>query len=205
MPQSNAFKFANNILTNGGYDAADLVGAAGGSFTFLGETTASNVATVDLNGYFTSDYDVYKVFLDGVYGATNDSGIYIRVATTGSYTVQTSDYATSNFYMLATGPNTGSTSYDAQLSTSQMYLTYSTSSTSTNPANLELTIYNPMGSNWKSFTSLVQSATGDLTRFIIQMNAGVWRNTTAITGIRFFMSSGNIYARKLRIYGVKNS
>ena len=33
MPQSNAFKFANNILTNGGYDAADLVGAAGGANT----------------------------------------------------------------------------------------------------------------------------------------------------------------------------
>jgi hypothetical protein len=30
MAQSNAFKFANNILTNGGYDAADLVGAAAG-------------------------------------------------------------------------------------------------------------------------------------------------------------------------------
>ncbi len=30
MAQSNAFKFANNILTNGGFDAADLVGAAGG-------------------------------------------------------------------------------------------------------------------------------------------------------------------------------
>ena len=28
--QSNAFKFANNILTNGGFDAADLVGAVGG-------------------------------------------------------------------------------------------------------------------------------------------------------------------------------
>ena len=28
MAISNAFKFANNILTNGGYDAADLVGAA---------------------------------------------------------------------------------------------------------------------------------------------------------------------------------
>jgi hypothetical protein len=33
MAQSNAFKFANNILTNGGYDAADLVGAAGGGIT----------------------------------------------------------------------------------------------------------------------------------------------------------------------------
>jgi len=34
MPQSNAFKFANNILTNGGYDAADLVGAAAGASAF---------------------------------------------------------------------------------------------------------------------------------------------------------------------------
>ncbi len=33
MAQSNAFKFANNILTNGGYDAADLVGTAGGTNT----------------------------------------------------------------------------------------------------------------------------------------------------------------------------
>jgi hypothetical protein len=33
MAQSNAFKFANNILTNGGYDAADLVGAVGGTNT----------------------------------------------------------------------------------------------------------------------------------------------------------------------------
>ena len=31
MAQSNAFKFANNILTNGGYDAADLVGTVGGA------------------------------------------------------------------------------------------------------------------------------------------------------------------------------
>jgi hypothetical protein len=43
MPQSNAFKFANNILTNGGYDAADLVGAVGGTNTpaFLVTTTTA--------------------------------------------------------------------------------------------------------------------------------------------------------------------
>jgi hypothetical protein len=53
MPQSNAFKFANNILTNGGYDAADLVGAAGGENTpaFLAyrstsdQTISSNTVT----------------------------------------------------------------------------------------------------------------------------------------------------------------
>jgi hypothetical protein len=42
MAQSNAFKFANNILTNGGYDAADLVGAAGGKVLQVVSTPKTN-------------------------------------------------------------------------------------------------------------------------------------------------------------------
>ena len=47
MPQSNAFKFANNILTNGGYDAADLVGAAGGVNTpaFIAYLTSQSISS----------------------------------------------------------------------------------------------------------------------------------------------------------------
>ncbi len=49
MAISNAFKFANNILTNGGYDAADLVGAAGGGITEADQwrVTANITADVD--------------------------------------------------------------------------------------------------------------------------------------------------------------
>jgi len=50
MPQSNAFKFANNILTNGGYDAADLVGAAGG-----GENTPAFEANLGTNQTVSND------------------------------------------------------------------------------------------------------------------------------------------------------
>jgi len=56
MAQSNAFKFANNILTNGGYDAADLVGAVGGKVlqvvqTVLNTTTSSSSTShVDISG-----------------------------------------------------------------------------------------------------------------------------------------------------------
>ena len=46
MPQSNAFKFANNILTNGGYDAADLVGAAGGENTPAFEAYLTSQQTI---------------------------------------------------------------------------------------------------------------------------------------------------------------
>ncbi len=47
MAQSNAFKFANNILTNGGYDAADLVGAAGGGkvLQVVGATDSTHRST----------------------------------------------------------------------------------------------------------------------------------------------------------------
>jgi hypothetical protein len=64
MAQSNAFKFANNILTNGGYDAADLVGAVGGTNTpaffaykSTSQTFADNVNTkIQLdNELFDSD------------------------------------------------------------------------------------------------------------------------------------------------------
>jgi hypothetical protein len=45
MAISNAFKFANNILTNGGYDAADLVGAVGGGKVLQVVKTVADAST----------------------------------------------------------------------------------------------------------------------------------------------------------------
>jgi hypothetical protein len=53
MAQSNAFKFANNILTNGGYDAADLVGAAGGKVLQVVSTTKIDTFTLSSTTTFT--------------------------------------------------------------------------------------------------------------------------------------------------------
>ena len=175
---------------------------AAGSFVFLGETTASNVATVDLNGYFTSDYDYYKIFMDGVYGSSNDQAVYIRYATTGSYTVDTG----SN-YMSASGYQAGfGFSYDYFNTTSYARLTYNGSSTSSNTSNFDFTLFNPLGTNnYKTMTCSWQSSSGDITQYVQGHAALGYKSTTAITGIRFYYSAGNIYARKIKIYGVKNS
>ena len=53
MAISNAFKFANNILTNGGYDAADLVGAVGGKVLQVVSTTKTDTFTAALTNTFT--------------------------------------------------------------------------------------------------------------------------------------------------------
>ena len=54
MPQSNAFKFANNILTNGGYDAADLVGAVGGKVLQVITATDSTSRSTTSSSFVTA-------------------------------------------------------------------------------------------------------------------------------------------------------
>jgi len=177
---------------------------AAGAYVFLGETTASNVATVDLNGYFTSDYDYYQIYLDGLFGSTNDRAVRIQFATTGSYTIQTSGYYFSTIMVNGSSGASGAEA-DRGWNESSMKICVKNSSTSAQISSIVLNIYDPMGSNIKTFTSNWTGVNGNLTELYTGVTGGRWNTTTAITGIRFFMESGNITARKIKIYGIKNS
>lgn len=196
---------ANQVLRmNSGATALEFATPASGSFVFLGETTASNVSSVSLDGYFTSDYDIYKIFVDGLYGASNDAGVKITFNKSGSE--ETNSYAGSLFYQIATGNNAGSSSFDANLSTTHIFGSYSNSADSYNGTSFDITLYNPLGTNnHKIITFISNNNTGDLTRQIVAIGSGMHRVQSAISGIRFKMGSGNIYARKIKIYGVKNT
>jgi len=170
---------------------------------FLAETSASNVSSVSLNGYFTSDYDVYKIFIDGVYGANNDAYIEITFNTTGSYTEQTSSY-----YSLM-----GSYRYEGDGSTGGAFVGYGnvsnmrfayTQNTTGGSSSADLTLYNPMSSTYKK---IITGSVGMTHTQYVGLGGftGYWNNTTAVTGIRFKSSTGNLYARKIRLYGIKNS
>jgi hypothetical protein len=84
MAQSNAFKFANNILTNGGYDAADLVGAVGGKVLqvvsthktddFTTSSTASFVDVTGLSASITPSSASNKILIMYSITTCNDTG-----------------------------------------------------------------------------------------------------------------------------------
>jgi hypothetical protein len=177
---------------------------AAGAFVYLGETSASNVATVDLNGYFTSTYDTYVIYLDGIYGSTNDRTVKSQFATTGSYTVQTSSYysGVAIGYRDAGAP---SANVESSWNESNMLIASAMSSTATQTGSIVVTIYNPMGSDIKTLTSSFSGVSGNISTVQGGAGGGRWNSTTAITGVRFLMSTGNITARKIRIYGIKNS
>jgi len=175
-----------------------------GSMIFLAETSASNVASVDLNGYFTSSYDIYKVFIDGIYGSAAAQTL-LRFATTGSYTVQTTSYYAQSQY--AYGDGTTFLSNESQNWNGNGFnITPNISTTSANTSSVELTIYNPMSStNQVTVTGNHTTANGNFSWLGTGTCGGRWNSTTAVTGIRFLMASGNITARKIRLYGIKNS
>jgi len=192
------------LRTNSGATALEFATPSAGSFVFLGETTASNVATVDLNGYFTSNYDIYKIFIDGLYSSVNDVRTHMQFST-GSYTVQTSNYYSANVAGYQNNGIQGSYG-EGVFNGSYAIIGEYLSSTSTQQSNIELTLYNPLTTSYvKSYSNTFSGRIGNITASRSGCGGGSWNDTTAITGVRFLMASGNISARKIKIYGIKNS
>jgi hypothetical protein len=180
---------------------------AGGSYELLTTTTASNVASFAVNGFFTSDYDVYKIFLYNVYAGTTDQDLRMRVNTTGSYTEQT---ATSNYFYAFTRLN-GTTSSTTNSEDAAQYQSQSgmacgrISNDSSKMSNTEITFFKPTdASNYKIFQSQF-GGWNSTTQICTGTSTGVYLNTTAVTGLTFLSQAGNIWCEKLYLYGLKNS
>jgi hypothetical protein len=180
-----------------------------GAMVFLGETTASNVASVDLNGYFTSDYDVYKIFLEGWYThATGNNRMSFRY-NTGSYTTQTTSYYSAfdsaSIASDTTAGELGRGTWDG--SRADFGFSDATSnSTSQRRGVIELTLYNPRTTSYYKHSLTSCGAFADSQTYMYKFDGyQSWLSTTEVTGIRFLSASGNITVNKIRLYGIKNS
>jgi len=192
---------ANQALVTNGSGVLSFATPAAGSLVLLGSTDGNNVASLSLNGFFTSDYDVYEIYILGIVGYSNDQPLYVRFATGGGYTEQSSNY----FFSTAYAVNSSVTN-EWGSSASQIRLNQQTSSTSASASNFKITLYNPnRGDQYKGLTCNYHCSSSDLSSFSSSSGGGQWKDTTAITGIKFFLASGNMIATKIRIYGVKNT
>jgi hypothetical protein len=176
-----------------------------GAMVFLAETSCSAVTSVDMNGYFTSDYDVYKFFIDGISTSVNGRYLALQFNTTGSYTTQTSSY-----YSVSAMGYIGASDSVTQIGTNngaKILLSDDQSSTSSRSGTVDLTIYNPLSTSFtKGVTVTFQGGEGSIERTRCGAGGGIWNSTTAVTGVRFMNDQGaNITIRKIRMYGIKNS
>jgi hypothetical protein len=179
---------------------------AGNLIKLTSTTISSNTSNIDFEDVFTSDYDIYKLFLTNVRPDT-DQGIYLRFLTTGTTQLSSAEY---NMFM--TGGvhqysiDAASAANDSQKNATQFQVTLwgsMESDISEGGLNAEITFLNPRQSTYKFITSdsMYFYTGGD---YIVKDNSGVYiKNTSVMSGINIQPSSSNIASGILTLYGVK--
>jgi len=175
--------------------------SASSDFVLLATTTASNAASISLDGYFSSTYRVYYLHVLDYYGSTS-ANLYVRFRRSNSdITTSNYTYASAEAYRSVGG---GGQDYFNGWNAAFGRLTYNGFSSTQGFSNTILTFYNPSDStSYKTcqVNSISSVSTGDE----IANNNGFVQlrdNTNALSGVTVYASTGNIYGT-LKLYGVK--
>ena len=177
--------------------------AVSSDYVKLSSTTPSAANTMSIDGFFTSDYDVYKIYAIGMSGSSmSNTRISMRVNVGGSAQTGSNHYYHTN---IQTG---SSANGNWSNSTGQGYsdVGYAhNSSGSTAQAQLELTIFRPLATD---MTSILQNGVfaDNGTGWGRYSGFTTWKVATAISGITLGVGafgSGNIEADRILVYGLK--
>jgi hypothetical protein len=186
----NAVNSANGIVQLNGSGALPAISGANltllpGTLTLIQTLTASNSPALQTTNCFSAAYSNYMITID-VVPASSGQHLYARVYTNGAY--QTSgNYNTTMLYAGA---------YINQSTAAQSYLTPNNSNSTYAIGATVFTSGTERTTVYKEFHGI--SGTVASTQNFSWTWAG---SLTAITGIQFYMSSGNITLGTVKIYG----
>lgn len=184
---------ANQVLRmNSGATALEFASASS-DFVKLLSTSASASAAVSIDGYFTSTFDKYVLYLNGGYMSTSNR-INLKVNKSG--TAQTGSYTHTAF-----GQTNQPTSFGLS-ETDYFHMGYfSNSSSRTNDAVIQ--IFNPLGTTYaKGFIWNIGGK--DNAYDLWTGGAGYHNSNTAISGVTILNQAGHTFTiDKITLYGIK--
>jgi hypothetical protein len=187
-----------------------------GALTLISEQTASSSASVSFTTGIDSTYPIYKFEFINIHPASDSNFTFQGSTNTGSsYGVTMTTTAFSAYhYETYTGAGSEGVGYDggaedlAQSTDFQRLYQISNS----NDASLsgELFLFNPSSTTFvKHFlatTNRNNDADGTGSQFArVGYNGGYFNTTSAVDAMQFKMSSGNIDAGTIKLYGIKDS
>ena len=196
---------AQQLAMNSGATAPEWVNASSDCVK-LGAGTISESATGSLDGFFTTDYDNYKVYINDYQHHTSGGVGHIRFNHSGSaYTSSNYQYNVHSVWKTSGGGGDG----NAGSGWSTDFARWSYNNLSTRSSDLEITMFKPATtgtSNIGKKHALVhgfaihQDGTGaDYIYGGFHVN-----DVTAVTGLTLYASSGSNVSFSYRVYGFKN-
>jgi len=204
------------LISNGTtiFDAGSMAAGLGSSMTFIKKLTASSSATLDfLNGssgvIFDSTYKEYVFMFKDIHPATDDV-VFSFQTDTGTNTSYNQTITSTNF--AAQHGESGSptelsdtgTGRRQHQGTSFQPLSGHNDLGNDNDQCLVgyLHIFDPAGTTFVKHFLAVTNQSGFENRSVNTQVAGYFNTTTALTRVRFKMSSGNIDAGTVSLYGI---
>jgi len=177
-----------------------VVAGASAALVLLSTVNAAGSATVDIETTFNSTYDNYMIVASGITCVT--SGILKgKFKLGGTYS---GDY---DFHV--TNQSDSSTAYSALAAESVVNFTTldNLDSGASSTAGFVMYIYKPSSTTLKkqaTWTGGVNRLNASSSVVLCTGAVGV-SQSTALTGVQFFMASGNITLGTFRLYGIANS
>jgi len=185
---------------------ADFQGTSADAHTFISSQTASASSSLSFTSGIDSTYDVYEFHFVNCHPATAGARLTFQMDSGSGYATT---MTTTNFLAENAENNSGAalvyrTIRDQAQGTSYQPITGNIWNNSDDSGSGVLTVYQPSSSTYvKHFTSVASvSGNGFADSNYV---AGYFNTTSALTRIDFKMSSGNIDAGEVRMYGVATS
>jgi hypothetical protein len=195
----------NAIFTSDGSGVLSGLNAAFGSAsTLVSTTTASNTASVTYT--LTDTYNEYIFECITINPVTDNVALQFQVSSDGTNYDKT---ITSTYYVAyttETGSPTGfvyDNLWDQGSGTAFQTIFKEVGNDADQACSVIMHLFNPSSTTYiKNFFA---RGVGSLYHQYVQdqFSAGYFNDTTAMTSIRFKMSSGNINAGKIKMYGIK--
>ncbi len=195
---------ANQVLTSDGTDIAWQDAGGGGMGALLHTSNVTSMTSnIVIDGIFSSDYLNYLV-VGTLHPATNDQQIELRYRQGGSTITDTSYRRGWNGNY--TSNSSGQTRYDSgTYGDDGITIMNNISSTeNTGGGNFHLYLYEPLSTdNFKNVTWHAISESPNSSKILMNLSGTglFYGNTTALSGLDFFMASGNIKGN-IKVYGL---
>lgn len=185
-----------------GVDSGGGGGGGGGSLVLVEQHTASSSAQLDFTTAISGTYDEYLFEFDHVIPAANAVALQMLMGTGGGPTFDTGgNYSWEAFVWTAAAFISGGSTGDTKLQ-----LSYTTHVS--NDANWgicgKLRMFDPGSAIYKQVNGDFHFYASDPARASVSIG-GAYESATAVTAIRFLMSTGNIASGTIRCYGVAKS
>lgn len=193
----------NNTAAAGGGGGGT---GSSGALVFLESHTASSSATLDFTTAISSTYETYKIEFVDLLPANNNVNLLMRVGTGGGPTYDSgANYA---WFENTHRNGGGDTNQGATSGATSMQLAGDGVGVS-NSANFgvsgSITFANPNSAIYKKHWGQMWWYYDTGADPVLNIVMGTYRSTTAVTALRFLMSSGNISSGTIRVYGVSKS